>query len=228
MLLAFGRERLVSVQEWSKFLANESAAQQEVLERLCDARIRELQDVRQYALERLNNSSRNALSSINTAEQEQANGDYAYCIYKAKEEKARIQYILTTISTQSNDDVFDTKQQAARQQIIRKQENGDFPIVSYTFLRYAEALHEDNSTRVALLFAEQALEFSLMENKVQNTKQQTKQQIELIISSIFLGLLLGLLLWQIKKRKNKENNTEKSKKRMRKKNPKRTQKRSSG
>ncbi|MBI2141156.1 hypothetical protein HYU16_01910 [Candidatus Woesearchaeota archaeon] len=169
--LAFARERLGSAAAWNQFLAQPQQSAQptqpaqayngyeESLREGCITRLHEAEEHMQY----LDLYLPGALQSKDELGQAYAylrQKDHSSCIYRASIAKAKANAMLSALSGSQNlTSLIEKKLEAAKASITRQTNNGEFPIVSYSYYEYAGTLKQSDQPS-ALLFSEYALELS--------------------------------------------------------------------
>ncbi|MBI2143265.1 hypothetical protein HYU20_02900 [Candidatus Woesearchaeota archaeon] len=168
--LAFAKERLGSARAWNRFLTSYQGSgtapfvtayknRNESLRNGCITRLQEADEHIQYLdiyLPGLLKSS----EELGPVYSHLRQGGYASCIYKASLAKAKANAMLSALSGNENlTKLIDQKLKAAKESIVRQTNEGDFPIISYSYYEYSGSL-KDTDQPSALLYSEYALELS--------------------------------------------------------------------
>ncbi len=199
--LAFSMERLNSAQAWSRFFGKQGRKfdlSASAMEESCIRKLAEAEERVQYAQlfypEFLNNTE----STLTRAYQNQAEGKFELCLFKATRAKAEASTILDVISVDDRiTDVIDRQLAIIKKNIVLQTEAGSFPIVSYSYFEYANTLKESDPYS-AILYSELAAELSGLdlyfksEESPQMVDFDDSQKNTLIV--FVVGLSLGVLL----------------------------------
>lgn len=209
--LAFANERLGSAKAWNRFLtayqgsgaslATAYVNYNESLRNGCVTRLQEADEHMQYLdvyLPGILKSSEELGPVYSYLRQ----GDYASCIYKASLAKAKANAMLSALSGNENlTKLIDKKLKAAKQSIVRQTNEGDFPIISYSYYEYSNSLKGTDQPS-ALLYSEYALELSNLQVYLNHndaaggsSQNRTGDESKLIIMAAAAGFLAGLLVF---------------------------------
>ena len=208
-ILASGIERYYSAVAWSEFfgLNGEPLQIDETsLELACIQEIKEAEarsnylktTLPEYFLEEM-------LLQLNGAYEQYNDDNYPLCIFKASKAKATAHLFMNGI----NDDeqvpaIFEVKQQRAEELIALQQEQGNFPIIGYSYYEYANQLIDDQPY-TALLFMEYAITMGDISNYFPKSRQSFIS--ESIFSELFYLLLGAVIGFIVAKLTSKESNT---------------------
>ena len=205
-MIAYAEERLHSAKTWSKFFngdKNEFELDQKYLKLTCQRKINEAEERFNYIRVVLPNIKIAPRKDIDQAYDNLKNEQYVNCLYQAIKIKSEIDVILSMIGVEDKelDEVIDLKLGIVKQNLIKAQQKGIFPIISYSYYEYANSLKEKDKFS-ALLFSEYALEFANLDiyfpkkRKVLDILKRIDKKMLLIF---FLGLAAGILLmWPAK------------------------------
>jgi hypothetical protein len=129
---------------------------------------------------------------------------YVDCLYKAIKLKSEIDVVLGIIGIEEDElgELIDLKLGIVKKNLVKAEQEGIFPIISYSYYEYANSL-KDKDKYSALLFTEYALEFANLD--IYFPKKRTvwdilKRVDRKMLLVFFLGLFAGILLmWSTKK-----------------------------
>jgi len=161
--LAYARERLVSAASWASFFNMKTAPvviDDAHLQRACLAKLAEADERLSYMqlyLPELLVESERLLGEARSY----SRNNPALCIFAASKAKAQADLMASTLSVRPEhvEALLDQKLAADRMVLVKQQEDGNFPILGYSYAQYAEDLRED-AVYSALSFAEYALALS--------------------------------------------------------------------
>lgn len=209
--LAFAYERFNSAKVWSAFFSMESSSitlDEQHLRDACAAKIIEAEERIAYADLYLSGSLLDpAREEVRQAKIARDQADYPLCLFRSSKAQATADLFSSTmgISKKKIDSLVQGKLAAARTVIREQEAKGYFPIVGYSYYRYASSL-APNDQYSALTFAEYALELSGLDIFFPREEPFHLDTRYLPLLLIFCGgLLFGLLLSIIisPKRKNR-------------------------
>lgn len=196
--LAYTIERYNSALTWSKFFGSgnkEYNIDQESLKYACLNKISEVQSYLQYISVYLDTPLSNTNKILDLATTHLSDGDYELCISEATKAKAETYLVLEALSI-SHEHMVDTlpeKFDAAKQNIIKAQSKGVFPILGYSYYEYAKSLNEfdkDSSLVYAIYSIEMSNLDSYFEKKVEKQKKEIDYKSILLVSA---GYLIGVI-----------------------------------
>lgn len=161
---AFASERLFSAKVWSRFFGIDNKGafiDGDNLKSACAEKIAEAEERFNYVVSVLPDAIPATRKDIDNAYQLLGKGDYIMCLYTAAKAKAEGDVLLNLMGVEEDrfDEVIGLKLKIAREELLRAQKKGAFPIIAYSYYEYASSLvGYDNVS--ALLFAEYALELA--------------------------------------------------------------------
>ncbi|MBW2973115.1 hypothetical protein KY346_01845 [Candidatus Woesearchaeota archaeon] len=206
--LAYAEERLYSAKAWSKFFNGGNAKFELDEERLrlsCQSKINEVEERYNYLKIILPTLLKDIRKDIDDAYDALNNKQYVSCLYQAIKYKSEIDVLLGLIGVEEErvDDLLDLKLKIAKQALVKTQQKGIFPIISYSYYEYANSLKEMDQTS-ALLFSQYALEFANLDIYFPPKKKFfsiLKKIDKKILLMFVLGLFAGIILmWNPRKK----------------------------
>jgi predicted S18 family serine protease len=214
--LAYAEERLYSAKSWSKFFNGGSAEfdlDTSKLKLSCQSKITEAEERYNYLKTILPNLLPGTKKNIEKAYKELDNEQYVSCLYQAIKTKSEVDVILGLIGVEEErlDELLELKLDIVKKALVKTQQKGIFPIISYPYYEYANSL-KDVDESSAFLFSEYALEFANLDiyfPPKEKTLLSFLQKIDKKILIIFiLGIAAGILLmWKPKDKRYKKNKT---------------------
>lgn len=200
-LLAYAQERLYSAQVWAKFFDGKETKfelDEKHLKQSCQSKINEAEERYSYA-----NTMLPALITDVRSELDEAHGmlekkQYVSCLYQAIKTKSEVDVILGLIGVEEErlDELIELKLNSAKREVVKAQQKGIFPIISYSYYEYANSLKEVDDFS-SLLFVEYALEFANLDiyfPKKKSVFDLFKRIDRRVLFVFFLGLFAGILL----------------------------------
>ncbi len=205
-LIAYANERFYSAYSWKHFFKTPSSSDINIdskkLESACMSKLSEAQ-------ERLDYLGVYLPPDLTKGIREDLNQGFRYhefnksimCIYQASKVKARIDVVLNSIGLRNSSvrDVLKRRLTFIKQNIIREEERGHFPILSYSYYEYAKSLLPSDPAS-AMLYAEYSLElgsfnmyFSSPKKKILFVDFYSESIIDTGIG-IIIGLGLGYII----------------------------------
>ena len=200
-LLAYSQERLYSAQVWAKFFDGKETKfelDEKHLKQSCQSKINEAEERYSYA-----NTILPALITDLRSELDEAHGmlekkQYVSCLYQAIKTKSEVDVILGLIGVEEErlDELIELKLNSAKREVVKAQQKGIFPIISYSYYEYANSLKEVDDFS-SLLFVEYALEFANLDiyfPKKKSVFDLFKRIDRRVLFVFFLGLFAGIIL----------------------------------
>ncbi len=213
--LAYAYERLQSAVSWSSFFGKGGRSfilDQESLKSSCLEKVSEAQERFEYVFSILPQDLSDIKKDIESANNYQNEGNYELCLFTASKAKARVNTILSSLYTSSEElnATIDLKLVAVRKVISKQVENGLFPILGYSYYEYAQDLKEDEPY-LSFFYTEYALETSNLDLYFKPRKSAiTEPFIDAeTIKRFFIfavGLVLGglfIYFWQNRHKRTK-------------------------
>jgi len=218
--LGFAYERVYSAQVWSAFFRMESPAislDDEHLRAACDTKLAESFERVSYAeLYLPERYLDNAHEELKNAQADRNAGRYALCLFRAARGFADANLLAGTLSVPLDkvEALVDGKLGALEGVISRQSERGLFPVLGYSYFRYAQSLapHDPYS---ALTFTEEALELSNLDLYFPRAKGFEFPEWTWFALLFLSGMALGVGIGLVVSRKTKKKSGEKGKKRSR-------------
>jgi len=163
--LGFAYERAYSAEAWSAFFAMKGPAIKldgERSKEACEEKLAESRERASYIGLYLPASLLKGVNEgLNAAEQDARRGRYEECLFRAAKAAAETNLLAGSLAVpkQKIDRLVTKKLEAVAEVIGEESERGFFPILGYSYYRYATSLAASDPYS-ALTFAEQALELS--------------------------------------------------------------------
>ncbi|PIN73992.1 hypothetical protein COV20_02665 [Candidatus Woesearchaeota archaeon CG10_big_fil_rev_8_21_14_0_10_45_16] len=213
-LLAYAEERFYSALAWMQFFNMDGArivVDDDLLKISCQQKISEAEERYQYAslflsqfqVGHLNDKNDEARAALN-------HNETALCLIIASQAKADANAILSSfgLTNETEQDLFNSKKEAAGRIIFENSQQGVFPILGYSYYQYAQALQTDELP-TSLVYLEYALEmsdFSIYFPEEMTTASRIgefilQKEIMLLLEGFALGVLITLVLVFMKKKK---------------------------
>lgn len=201
--LAFAYERYNSANVWSSFFALKSEQiklNSDHLKQACQEKLSEAEERIGYVELYLPDSyAEAARNELRFAHLEANEANYANCIFSAAKAQAQADLISTTLAvpTQKVEELLQDKLSTVALVIEDQQKKGYFPIVGYSYYRYATSLQEHDPYS-ALTFSEYALELSNLDRFFPRKNgfvinREAIYLAVLFISGLFCGFVAGVL-----------------------------------
>lgn len=197
--LAYAEERLFSAVTWSRFF--DGADQKLVIDTAslrnsCMAKLAEAEERLNYVRSFLPDSLEDARRALDTAYGDFSSGNYTLCLYTASKTKAEADVILNLVGVEEADidKLIDLKLGIVKDELVRSQRKGIFPIIGYSYYEYARSLR-DLDKYSTLLFSEYALELSNIDIYFPKQRSVGVSILRLVkpnLGWIGLGVLIGL------------------------------------
>lgn len=197
-LYSYSEERFNSAISWSKFFemeGKELELSQEVLKESCQTKTAEAEERYQYVMEVYPIDLEQIKGQIEKARTEYNNRNYALCLNSASLAKANSDSIISSMGTSDEEvlkQIVDLKLKVAKNNIIKEQERGFFPIIGYSYYEYSSNL-KNESIYSSLLFSQYALELSSFDVYFTNNNKITFQEKEEGKYELFLVYVMGIL-----------------------------------
>ena len=200
--LAYAKERLYSAKSWSKFFNGDTAEfelDETRLKNSCQSKITEAEERYNYLKTILPGILPGTRKKIEKAYAEMDNEEYASCLYQAIKTKSEVDVILGLIGVEDErlNELLDLKLNIVKKTLVKAQDKGIFPIISYPYYEYSNSL-KDIDESSAFLFSEYALEFANLDiyfPPKEKTLLSFLEKIDKKILAIFiLGLIAGIIL----------------------------------
>lgn len=202
-LLAYAEERFFSALSWKQFFAMDGKKfilDKQHLRSTCQQKISEAEERLQYV-----NLFVGGLNTLNIREKIDSSTNALYneelelCLITASQAKADANAILSTLGLGEEDleDYLWSKMKAAERVISQNSAEGVFPILGYSYYRYAQSLQETEKYTV-LVYLEYALEMSDLGIYFPEEQEyrEVEEEFQLDPKWVFLsaGFLLGIII----------------------------------
>jgi uncharacterized protein len=211
LYLSYGIERLNSAISWSNFFSKgkkKFKINKDEIKKSCINKINEAEERYEYLIFLTGMEFENIKKKIDLAVNDFDNTDYELCLFKASKAKANSDIILNTLRMEEEQlkTKIEQKLSVIRNNIIKGQEKGVFPVIGYSYYEYANDLKEKDLYS-AVLFAEYSLELSNLDIYFEEDKQfNFDLKKEFIIAFILIymfGLIIGFYIGRHSKKKIK-------------------------
>lgn len=213
-ILSYAEERYFSAQAWMKFFSmsgRKLLLDKEHLHQSCRQKISEAEERQQYVSLYISEfDAQNIKERINDAVDADKAGEYELCLIKAIQAKGDANAVLSAIGVRKDvlDEVLNSKIVAVKRVIAENSADGKFPLLGYSYYRYANSLKEQEPL-TALIYLEYALEMSDLSLYFPEEKTLSQRISEKIspnyqwLAGFVAGVLATILLLQIKLKKIK-------------------------
>ncbi len=212
-IMAYAEERFYSAVAWFQFFSMDGkkfVLDNQSLGQSCQEKIMESEERYQYAAFFLGPQVKFIEERINRARLALENKDFTLCLIIAAQAKANANAIVSSLGVDESaiPQVLESKRRTVERVISENSAEGVFPILGYSYYKYAVSLQEKDKFN-ALLYMENALEISDLSMYF----PEKKTFDSLIISHDFqkqaegfaAGVLVTLLVWAMWKRKQNQN-----------------------
>jgi len=203
--LAYAEERLFSAVTWARFFNGKDkkyVIDTASLRNSCVAKISEAEERINYVRSFLPTGLADARRELDKAYSDLEHSNYSLCLYKASKTKAEADVILSLLGVEEAEveKLIDLKLGIAKNEVVKSQQKGIFPIIGYSYYEYATTLR-DMDKYSTLLFSEYALEFSNMDMYFTRKTNGTGvwRAIEPHFTWLLAGIIIGLfiaMIWQ--------------------------------
>ncbi len=217
-ILAYAEERLFSAISWMQFFSMNGKRYilDEVhLQESCNKKIAEAEERHQYVSLFLGEAFLQFIhEKIDAAKKAQEQKNFSLCLITAAQAKADANAILSTLGVKEEGvgNLFASKKRIVERIIAENSAEDSFPILGYSYYRYAQALSEQEQY-TALLYLEYALEMSDLsmyfpeEKKSLQPKRDLpkileEEQLLIFLGGFLLGVTITLLFLKKKGRKS--------------------------
>lgn len=216
-LLAYGEERFYSAVAWFQFFSmdgKEFVFDNSSIAQSCMKKIAESEERHQYAALFLGPQTSFIEEKIMKARKAFDNNDFTLCLITAAQAKADANAIISSLGIEESSfpQYLESKQKIAERMISENSAEGVFPILGYSYYKYALSLQEKEKFN-ALVYLEYALEMSDLSmyfpekksvvEQVQSSflgKRDFRLQMEGFAAGVFVVLVLLALRGKKKKR----------------------------
>jgi uncharacterized protein len=210
-LLAYAEERFYSALSWMQFFSMEGkqfVVNDKLLKDSCVSKIAEAEERYQYVgLFLTPNIITHIQEKISLGKSSLLNEEYELCLIKASQAKAEANAILSSFGVYEDNiqDYLESKKKAVERTIFENSEEGIFPILGYSYYKYADSLREQEQY-TALIYLEYALEVSDLgiyfpEDEFREIPFEIKKEWIMFIEGMFAGLLIAIIIVLIKRKK---------------------------
>ena len=196
-LHSYSEERLVSAKAWSIFfnISDNRKVSKDLLQKACVSKVSEAEERFNYVQSVLPESLKRTRRTLDEAYIAYNNESYISCIGSASKAKAEADVVMGLLGVEDSrlKDILDIKLELVRQQLLRAQQEGIFPIIGYSYYEYAQSLVQADISS-ALLFSEYALELSDLGIYVDKPKKTIITPLKVDLFSMGVGLLMGVFI----------------------------------
>ncbi len=209
--LGYNQERIYSAKSWARFFGAGNRALNISEDKLKDACLKKLSEAQErFDYLEFYIPVRSIREEISNAQKQMDSNDYALCIHTASRAKASANIVLSSLGVERDNlnVLLDNKLRAAKREIQKRINKGDFPLAGYSYYEYANSLR-DNDINSALLYAEYSLElsnFNYLEGYGSAGIEEVKREFSFsfgdryvtALVSLVLGVLIGFILFRRK------------------------------
>ena len=210
-LLAYAEERFYSALSWMQFFSMQGkqfVVNDQLLRESCISKIAEAEERHQYVSLFINPTIITHIQDkIDLSRSSLENKESELCLIKAAQAKAESNAILSSFGVDEENilSYVESKKKAVERTIFENSEEGIFPILGYSYYKYADSLKEQEQY-TALIYLEYALELSDLgiyfpEDTFREIPFEIKEEWILFIEGILVGLLAAFVIILIKRRK---------------------------
>ncbi len=210
-LLAYGEERLFSAISWMQFFSMDGKkfiVDEKNLKGSCFQKIAESEERFQYVnlfISPLHTIGIN--KKITNARKAVEDKNYELCLITASQAKADANTILSSLGVGDDNinEFITAKQKAVERVIFENSQENIFPILGYSYYRYADAL-KGSQKYTAMLYLEYALEISDLsiyfpeEKSFLESPPQIKEEMLYLLEGFLLGVLVTLIVIRLLKK----------------------------
>ena len=207
--LAYGNERILSAQTWSKFFELDGKnleISEDTLLFACHAKMLEAEE--RYSYSRISFPGLNlehVKEKIDSAKVAFNQKNPELCLVQAAQAKAEASSVVSSVGlgTREASEYLESKEEAVLRILGRNTKKDQFPILGYSYYLFAKNLAEEN-TYSSLLYYEYALEMSELNIYFPEEESGSifeewfgltlKNGHKTFFSGFFQGLLMGILL----------------------------------
>lgn len=204
--LAYSLERFNSAVSWSSFFdkgSKEYIINKEEIKKSCINKVYEAEERYGYLSLLTSSDFEVTEKSIDSAKGDLENERYELCLFKASKAKAESDVLLNTVGVEVSQllDLTEKRLEIIRNNLIKEQQKGIFPVVGYSYYEYANDLKE-NDIFSSMLFTEYSLELSNLDiyfkEKNNNIMINTSMKQAVVIVLVFIaGFIVGISLKKI-------------------------------
>jgi len=219
--IAYAQERLFSAQVWSRFFKTsdkEAVINDERLKEACASKISEAEERFNYIVSVIPDALQSTREEIDAAYKRMRDRDYIMCVYTAAKAKATGNVLLNLLGVEEHrfEEVTDLKLAIVKDELLRTQEKGVFPIIAYSYYEYASSLKNVDKVS-SLLFSEYALELASLDIYFDHPKKKASfgplipNKPAAFFGGIAVGGLIALISFQILLNNSRKNSRSVSK-----------------
>jgi uncharacterized protein len=213
--IAYSVERLNSADSWSSFFdkgTKEYSINSDQIKDSCINKIYEAEERNEYLKLLTEIALESTQMDIDAAKKDFENKSYELCLFKASKAKAESDVILNTLGTEESDlkETTEKRLEVIRNNIIKEQKKGIFPVVGYSYYEYADDL-KDNDIYSSMLFTEYSLELSNLDIYFKKDGKNVnfmlileKNIMKTVIFAFSLGILIGINIGKINSKNHRK------------------------
>jgi uncharacterized protein len=222
-LLAYSQERFYSAKSWKEFFKMDGKKfnlNENKLDELCLNKLLEAQERIEYGNIFVGSFMNNIKDKATIARKAYDKNQSALCLITATQAKADANALLSTlgVNNETLSELISTKKSAVERVIAQNSEEKIFPILGYSYYKYANSLAQDQKY-TSLVYLEYALEMSDLaiyfpkDRTIQRTKDFLTRDRLIFMEGFMFGILICLLIY-ISTKKSSKNRIRKHKKKL--------------
>jgi uncharacterized protein len=198
--IAYAQERLFSAKVWARFFSaadKEAVIDENRLREACVSKIAEAEERFNYIVSVIPDALDGTRDDIDAAYKRMSDKDYIMCVYTAAKAKATGNVLLNLLGVEESrfEEVTDIKLAIVKDELLRTQEKGVFPIIAYSYYEYAASLRNIDKVS-SLLFSEYALELANLDIYFDHPKNKASfaPLIKTKSAAFFGGIAVGAII----------------------------------
>ena len=187
-------ERFYSAVAWSSFFdykENEVNLDETYLAQACLSKIQEAEERTEYVSLLVGDLlDKEELSDLRDI---YAQGDYAFCLFKASKTKAEADALLSTLAVTKEKlpELIEDKLELGKSAVNKQ--GTKFPILGYSYYNYANSLKDTNAP-LAVIFSEYSIELSNLDMYFPKQKNLKVHYNYSTVFNVLLGFILGFIV----------------------------------
>lgn len=196
--LAYALERFSSAEAWSSFFGKVPSRQidlsDEQLSMSCSQKVAEARERLNYIQLILDTPLDSAQSAISSATEDQAQDEWALCLFKATKAKAEADAVITAVyAGESLNQTVSRQRQKARFTLAQQSESNNFPIISYAYYEYSDSVEDIFSANLYSSYALELANLGIYSPPEDVDVYVDYQRVFILIGGVLIGLFAGFL-----------------------------------
>ena len=198
--VAFALERFSSARAWSSFLgqvpSREIDLSDEQLRMSCSQRVAEAQERLNYVQFLLDSPLDDTRQVVSNALEDQRQGEWALCLFKATKAKAEADSVITAVSAGANlNETVRRQREKAQGALAAQSARGNFPIISYAYYEYSGSVDDVFSANLYSSYALELANLGIYSPASQGSGLYVDYgRVVVLIGGLLIGTLLGILI----------------------------------